>query len=387
MKKMITLLKRSGFLAGILIGIIIVIFYDYLIPEKIEYPVPEDFEYSYNEGYENSGKLVKTDMRSAIIAWHYFENNQDSATGIFYSYENEPVVKMDDIPLYMLAVNSAAKLEIINDRKKKEMHGRILEFLDRLSLNNNGFFASEYGVSGDTILNSSNMNVFTAIELGAVLEPLIFINSGFSDKVYSIFRKLNLPDLLTIRKVDLNNSIDTKIYNEYISVLQLPAKYLAGSEVVNQGKEIINYEKLFRFYLLNLNSGNLDKFIDEYSNLEEGFYAKDSIMPVFGELKLGRKERLFYVTEGEEHISLESKSGAVVNDNMITVRGAFIRDLFDINKKSVKLQKQVHELFDPERGWYEGVLLTSGDVITFITAETNATVLNSICLQAYGTYY
>jgi len=385
MKNILKIFGRVGLIAGVVIGVIIIFIYEQLIPEEIEYPVVK-FEVAEENSFQER-QLSMREMMSAITAWHYFENYTDSITGVTSSYSNEKIISTCDISTNILAIHSARKLGIITTRQFNKRLESILVLCDSLKQSGEGIFFTEYSLDNLHVTDSSLISVFTAMELSSVLSSVVLNNPKFRKKAFRILTKVNPEEVIRrYRRKTEKNLINHEVYNLYIKTLQFPDSLLIN-EKPESTSGILNFEKFFRFLLNNRFNKATELLTEEYLQLEQKYYASDSLLPVFTTLHLGKNEQFNYIIDPDSVITVSSRKGIVIENTFVTVSGAFIRQILDDDDNAKVLFDEVDDLFDQKNGWYEGVFNGTNEIITFLNAETNASVINTLCIKSFQNYY
>lgn len=385
MKKVSRVFGRTGIIIGLLVGAGIIWFYEMLIPEEIEYP--ELHTGLQVEETLAEKQLTLTEMMPAIFAWHYFQNNTDSVSGMFRSYDSENIVNTNDIPGYVLAVFSARKLGIISKEELTERVISVLNFLSTVPLTEDGNFFTTYTLDSISVHNNYECDIFTSLRLTALMSTLVVNNDTFREPAFRLLKEMNLVSRLTdFRNKSEVPGIDGRVINLYIKSLQLPdsLNIISAAEFTRYPLDFTNY---FHYLEQNIKYWGTDRLRKDYLDCEDVFYHHDSSYVVFSPLSLGKNEELYYYMSEDSAFTVYSKKMIPVEQTFVTTSGAFYRKLLRDDEIATRIIAEVNDLFDPERGWYEGRLINSGDVVTFINAHTNAVVLNVLCLSTYQNYY
>jgi len=385
MKNILKIFGRIGLVAGVVIGVVIIFFYEYLIPEEIEYPVVEVEVVEENSLLAR--QLSMREMMSAITAWHYFENYTDTITGVTSSFSNANIISTGDISSYILAIHSARKLGIITPRQFNKRLESLFTLCDSLKQSDEGIYFNEYSLDNFGVTDSSLISVFTAMELSSVLSSIVLNNTKFRGRAFNILTKVNTEKIIKhYKRKSEKNLINHEVYNLYIKTLQFPDSLLVTEKAaLSNGK--LNFENYFRFLLNNRFNKATELLTEEYLKLEQKYYESDSLLPVFSTLHLGQKEQLNYKIDSDSVITVVSRKDIVIENTFITVGGAFVRLLLEDDDKSSILFNEVDDLYDQKNGWYEGVLNGTNETITFLNMETNASVINALCLKSFQNYY
>ncbi|MBC7474028.1 MAG: DUF3131 domain-containing protein, partial [Candidatus Sericytochromatia bacterium] len=118
------------------------------------------------------GELSKDELEEAKIAWKYFDNNYNLATGMISSIDHGTTTSMWDIADYIAALVSAQQLEIISNIQFDERLTKILTFLNTMQLFDNKIPNKYYSVmNGDKVdLNGTRADYgWSAVEIGRLL--------------------------------------------------------------------------------------------------------------------------------------------------------------------------------------------------------------------------
>ncbi|GJQ61873.1 MAG: hypothetical protein SCALA702_09260 [Melioribacteraceae bacterium] len=385
MKNVTRVLGRVGIIIGIVLGAAVIWFYDFLIPEEIQYP-ELNRALKVEETLEEK-QLSLSEMMPAIFAWHYFQNNTDSLTGMFTSHEGGDIVKMDDIPGYMLAVFSARKLGIISKEEVLNRIGSVLDFLSNVPLTENDNYFAIYSLDSNFVAENYECDITTSLELIALLRSVVVNNRRFSEQAFRLLKNIDIISRLNeYRYTSDIPEITGKVVNLYIKSLQLPDS-LKIINTVEHTRYPLDFTPYFMYMQQNIKYWNNEELKIDYLNNETAYFNRDSNYVVFSPLSLGKDEELFYYVSEDSVFSVYSRKMVPVDQKYVATSGAFYRRLVSDDAIAEMIIAGINDLFDPEKGWYEGRLIDSGDIVTYINAHTNAAVLNVLCLNTYKNYY
>ena len=135
------------------------------------------------------GKLTEKEMDMARIAWKYFENNYQESTGLVNAVNNYPSVTWWDAASYLAGMTSAYELGII---EKEEFDIRLIKFLT--TLNTLDLFKGKLPNKAYNTQNGSKVDYgnqpgeigYSALDLGRLLIWLHILKNRYPEFATSI---------------------------------------------------------------------------------------------------------------------------------------------------------------------------------------------------------
>ncbi|RMI24939.1 MAG: DUF3131 domain-containing protein, partial [Calditrichaeota bacterium] len=400
---------------------------------------------AYNNPYGRhrgrNGPLTEKEMHMARIAWKYFENNYQPTTGMVNAVNNYPSVTMWDLASYLGGLVAAYELGIID---KNERDRRLTTLLK--TLNTMPFFRDELPNKAYNTITAEKVNYanqpgeigWSALDLGRLLIWLKIIKERYPehgnaidnfvlrwnfcrllDKYGTMYGAVIGPDgeVMLVQEGRLG-------YEEYAAKgFQLwgfntaraskPEPYnvipIYGVEVPFDTRDPRKYKAhnyvVCESYVLDGLELNWDLASDRSNNDME---HSDRITYEFAqriyEAQVRRYQHTGIITARTEH-QLDGPPYFVYDTiftdgypwNTITEDGKYVPDFAAIALKGALglwalweteytdlLFDTISDLYDPEKGFYEGRYEKTGGVINTFTANNNGIMLEALLYKVQG---
>ncbi len=391
-----------------------------------------------------SAPLTEREMNMAKIAWKYFENNYQPETGFVNSVDGYPSVTMWDMASYLSALAAAYELEVIPKNVFDTRMANLLQTLSRLSLYRGETPNKAYHTKTAEKVDYGNKPAeigFSALDLGRALIWFKIIKERYpehSNGIDNALMRWKFCNLIS-ETGDMNGAYVDKDgktkyvqegrlgYEEYAAKgfqmwgfntrrasLHEPYTFLPiyGVEVPydNRDPRILHAHTyvVTESYVLDGIEFNWD-LADDYTSPDS--VHTDSLAAVFAqriyEVQARRYEETGIITARTEH-QLDGPPYFVYDTiysdgfpwNTITDDGKFVPEFAAISLKGALglwvlwdteytqlLFDTIADLYDPEKGYYEGRYEKSGGLVKAFTANNNGIMLSSLLYKAKGKIY
>lgn len=384
------------------------------------------------------GGLTELEKKWADIAWAYFENNYNGETGFVNSTDRYPVASMWHVADYIAALYCARELKLIESKDFDEKFSKLIHQLNTMELAFSKLPNTLYNTRSGEMVNYANqaeelgwaiidvgrllfwLNVikaevpefseyidrvvlrfsfcdavdddgrlYSAQKINGELETILENGIGYTDYAQSGFRLwgisthpwLKYDPRNTVKIYDIEFEYDSdriRSKGAYGALLSLPY-LLAGVESkwdmpANFGADDANgeyfrltAEKVYkvqekRYLVEGISTARTDHQLNR-----PPYYIQDAI---FG----GGYPWSVLSDRGENHARLSLVSTRAVFGMWALWKTPYTDHLMEITR----------ELYDQNRGWYEGRYEISGDYERAMTISTNAMVLEALTYKITG---
>ena len=372
-------------------------------------------------------RFTKADMESAKVAWKYFENNYQEATGLVNSVNNYPSATLWDTGNYMMALIAVKELHVITPEVYDEKMHKILKTLASLKLYKNMLPNKVYNAQTLKMSNYDNKVSqkgigWSAIDIGRLLIPLSYLNFNepkYSTEVRAIVANWNMKELTkegalygaVIEKgkekllqegrlgyeqytskmfatfgIDITNAIRYDKYLEFKDIYNVQIPYDKRDK---EHSDANNYVVMEPYMLDGLEFG-WDYFSKEFSyriyKAQEERYKDTGILTAVTEDHLDQAPYFIYNTvfvNKKEWVAIDEK-GKVHNEmKQLSTKASFAMNALYDTDYTQKLMSEMKKL-KSENGWYTGIYEQSGKINKSLTCNTNAIVLESLLYKKVG---
>lgn len=386
------------------------------------------------------GALTETERTWAAAAWRYFENNVQPETGLVNAVDNYPNASMWNVGDYLAAAQAAHALGLVEDREFNSRISKVLHFLNTMPLAGQRLPNKRYSTLNGTMVDYGNQpreTGWSAIEVGRLLIWLKILAARrpdlaeYADKAVL---RWNFCDVIDSCGTLYGGQIGGEridVYQEgrlgYEQYAALGFQAWGFDTTVAGGIEPVERAKIF----------GVEIFYDARDPRETGVPAPVVTLPyvlqgmefdfaqpadgppVENDLSLGElAERVYEVQERRYEVEriLTARTDhpttqppylvydAIFSEgypwNTTSPTGELLDRAADVSTRAAfgmwalwntsytdELIQAVSLLYDPERGWYEGRLETTGGVDETISCTTNAVVLEAVWYKTIGRLY
>ncbi len=388
-----------------------------------------------------NGPLTPKERKLAEIAWKYFENNYQPKTGMVNSVQNYPSTTMWDTASYLGGIIAAFELGIID---KHTLDKRIVALLE--TLNQMSFFRDElpnkvYHTQTAEMVNYANQPGeigWSALDLGRILIWLKIIKERYprhGNAIDSFVLRWDFTHVLDENGTMFGAYLDENQnvvyvqegrlgYEEYaakgfllwgfdVSRALKPEPYaiipIYGIDIPYDSRDPRVYTAhnyvVSESYVLDGIELNWDMPNDQNSpdnvhthpvfadfarriyKVQELRYKNDGILTARTEHQLDQAPYFVYdtiYTDGYAWNTITEDGKYVPQFASIALKGAFgLWVLWDTEYTKL-LFKTVSELYDPDKGFYEGILEKTGATINTFTANNNGIILETFLYKVQG---
>ncbi|MBI3248271.1 MAG: DUF3131 domain-containing protein [Deltaproteobacteria bacterium] len=365
----------------------------------------------------------------AAIAWKYFDNNVQSATGLVNSVDSYSASTMWDTASYLMALISAYRLELLKqeafDRRLTQAFGS----LARLPLFGEQLPNKSYNTTSLAMVDYTNKPVekgigWSAIDLGRLLVPFNIIVWNYPahiDEVKAILRRWRFDRLLR-GGVLYGATVNSQGETVYVQEGRLGYEEYAAKSFTLLGLDVfvaLKYEDFTQFididgvpiptdsrapelyeahnyivsepYLLDgIEFGWDETSRDFASRVYEAQYQRFlrlGIPTAVSEDNIDQPPYFVYntvFTNGKAWNCIAESGEDASAFRSLSTKAAFGWHTLYRTSYTKLLIDKVHDLFDPERGWYSGVYEADGRPNKSITANTNAIILEALAYKQFG---
>lgn len=386
-------------------------------------------ETSYQETLMRpNSPLNPKEMLWARTAWKYFQNNTIASTGLVNSVDQYTASTLWDTSSYLMALLSAHKLEIIDQREFDQRLKKVLFTLAQLPLFDNALPNKSYNTVSLAMVDYNNQSTnkgigWSAIDIGRVMVPFNIITwtyPRYQPLVKSIINQWDFKLLLkegSMYGAEYNNGelnyvqegrlgyeeyaaksfqlmgLDVSTAMEYMDYLKLieidgidiatdsrdPKIYTAHNYVVSEpyildgieyGWDVTSRELAFRVY-----------------SAQKNRYKRTGILTAVSEDNIDQAPYFVYntvFTDGAAWNAITEKGDNAANFKTLSTKAAFGWYVLYNDQYTQLLIDRVSTLYDPEKGWYSGFYEKQLTPNKALTANTNGIILQALAYKQFG---
>ncbi|EMH1200185.1 DUF3131 domain-containing protein [Serratia marcescens] len=367
----------------------------------------------------------------ARIAWQYFVNNTQS-NGLANAIDNQPYTTMWDTGSYLMAAISAQRLGIITRDELNARVNAVLTTLSSLPLADGQLPSLYYHTQRSIRLNSLSQNEnqpdWSAVDISRLLMALDIVAWLYPEQTAAIVR-LTAPwrfDALFMQQepqqplnfraakkwqLVTQSNRDSYGYQLYAVNGLRRVSPLAGIVLGSQqpSPRTISIDGLRIPYDSLVKIGKLDHPVVTtmpylLTGLEAGFDIRSAeiswrVMKVQESRYRSHGDYAYVNADNEEQLprfiddAVISRFPALIDKSRAEIKEAALQ----LSTKSVfgwyalfrtpwsdEMRRRAGVLFEPGRGWYEGIIAANGQQSRVIGANTNALILESLVYIAQG---
>ena len=393
-------------------------------------PNQETLTLSNNIPKPLQGNLTDEEQQWAKIAWVYFQNNYQPATGLVDSVEKYPISTIWDTASYLMAIISAYRLELIDTQEFDKKMGHALQALAKLPLFDGQLPNKAYSTTTLQMVTLKNVVTergtgWSAIDIGRILVPLNIITWNypqFMPEVKAILMHWQLQNALKEGElqgagIDAVTGNTVYVQEGRLGYEEYSAKSfnLLGLDVSrsNNYKDYLAYTTIYGIQIpidkRNPEQFNAHNYVVSESYILDGleygwdFFSREFAYRVYRAQQERYKDTGKVTAVSEDNIN--GKPHFVYNTvytdgkawNAITEEGVDASKFKTVSTKAAigwsmlyktpyrdTLLGAVKQLYDPAKGWYSGIFEESQQPNDIITANTNAIILEALCFKKFG---
>jgi len=389
------------------------------------------------------GELTEQEVKWAEIAWLYVENNTQLKTGLVNSLDKYPTTSMSSLADYLVALMAARQFDLITSKEHDERLSLAINFLAEMPLTQmsvpNTIYASTTGKMIDYDMQENTVG-WSSLDIGRLLVVLALTkqrNREFTEYIDKAVLRWNFCELVSedgtlyggsIEDGQLERFQEGRLgFEEYSAYGYVDWQIVPFKSMLIEPYDVAtinNIDLLFdgrdprHFNVLRpvmatpyLQLGmefNWDNITDIRSpdSLHSNEVLADMAQAVY-DVQESRwdVERIYtaraeHVVEDEPYFVYDSlyalgtpwvtmgEDGTVYDDlALVSTRAAFQMWSLWNTDYTDRLMVLVRELYDPDRGWYEGRYEKNSSYEKLITLQTNAGVLEALLYKANGKLY
>ncbi len=400
-----------------------------------------EFKFLKSDYRPRNGKLTEVEMQMARVAWKYFENNYQETTGMVNAVDKYPSTTMWDIASYMAGLVSAYELGIIEKTIFDKRMVALLKTFNELS-----FFRGElpnkvYNSKTGEKVNYTNKPGeigFSALDLGRLLIWLKIIKERYPQYGGSIDKfvlRWNVCNVLDDEGTLFGSAIDKEKKVKYLQEGRLgyeeyaakgfrlwgfktdkasrpePFNYINiyGIDIPYDSRDprklgAHNYVVTESYALDGLEFGfdmpedktsgpyeYTDKVTAEFAQriymVQEKRFRETGIMTARTEHQLDGAPYFVYdavFTDGYAWNTITEDGKYVPEFSAVALKGAIgLWALWETEYTDI-LFNYVANLYDPEKGFYEGIYENGKGLIKTFTSNNNGIILSTLLFKVQG---
>lgn len=389
-----------------------------------------------------NGPLTAQEMTMARTAWKYFEKNYQPSTGLVNAANEYPTATLWDIASYLGALVSAYELGVIDKHQFDSRLAKLLQTLNSLNFFGNALPHKVYHtrtLQKVTYANKPGEIGFSGLDLGRLLIWLKIIKERYPEYANAIdtfVLRWNFCQVLdnngTIYGAARDGGVGKIVavqegrlgYEEYAAkgfdlwgfntsaaakadpydIVQIygvdipydardPRKYYAHNSVVAESYILDALE--LNWDLANDNDGDnthhshpwMAEIARRIYDVQARRYEQTGILTARTEHQLDQKPHFVYdsiYSDGHPWMTITEKGEHVPQFAAVALKGAL--GLWAVWKTDYTdlLFSKFANVYDPEKGFYEGVYENGSGVIDKFTANNNGVILEALLYKVQG---
>ncbi|NOI25472.1 DUF3131 domain-containing protein [Vibrio mediterranei] len=389
------------------------------------------------------GKLTEQELAWASTAWKYIENNTQLQTGLVNGIDNYPSTNMSGIADYLFALLAAKEFEFISTKQYDERLTLVLTFLNDMNLSMgqvpHKVYHTQTGQKVDYGLQPSDIG-WSSLDTGRLLIALAIVKQfspEFTEYIDKAVLRWNFCELINEDGELFGGAIyggNVTRYKEgrlgveeytsygYLDWQVVPYKAMRidpydvatiyGIDLLFDGRDPRDFDVLRPVYstpyLWMGLEFNWDKISDTSTNdanhsdqvmsamadslylVQEARWDVDRIYTARGDHVVAGDPYFVYdavYALGTPWITLAEDGSSHDLLALVSTRVAFQMWALWKTDYTDRLMVLVRELYDPQRGWYEGRYERNSKYEKSITLKTNAGVLEALLYKQKGKLY
>lgn len=375
------------------------------------------------------GELSAREIEWAKIAWVYFQNNYQEATGLVNSVDRYPATTMWDTASYLLGLISAHRLGIVDRSEFDRRIEKVLAAFATMPLFDGSLPNKSYNTLNLAMVDYNNNPTergigWSAIDIGRVLVPLNIIVWNYpehSAAVKSVLKRWDFGKLvkdglmqgaavdgegrteyvqegrlgyeeyaaksLTLMGYDVFKALEYADFLEYVDIYGIqvptdrrdPESYHAHNYVVSEpyildGLEF-GWDNRTREFAYRVYSAQVQR------------YRNEGILTAVSEDNIDEAPYFVYntvFTSGKPWNTITDKGEDASSFKSLSTKAAMGWHFLYGTDYTEKLIERVQDLHDPARGWYSGWYEVKQRPNRAITANTNGIILEALCYRRFG---
>ncbi|WP_241033867.1 DUF3131 domain-containing protein [Vibrio maerlii] len=386
------------------------------------------------------GQLTELEVAWAQTAWKYIENNTQVSTGLVNNLDKYPTTNMEGVADYIISLLAARELELITSKEYDERLTLVLRFLNTMDLSYGRAPNRVYSTETGKKVNYANQEQdigYSSLEVGRVLVALALVKQyspEFSEYVDKAVLRWNFCHLVgedgelysaTVHDGQLQRHKDGRLGIEeyasygYLEWQIIPFKAMSiepydvatiyDVDILFDGRDPREFESLRPVYSTPYLRMGLEynwDYHDDVSSTDasHSYQTMSAIADSIYRVQELRWENERIYTARAEHVTTEYPHfvydaiyalgtpwftvapDATSYDELalVSTRVAFQMWVLWETDYTDRLVTLVKELYDEQRGWYEGRYELTSAYERSITLKTNAGVLEALLYKKQG---
>lgn len=394
-------------------------------------PAPEDpmlpFETLDPLPLRQPAPLSDTDLGYARIAWTYFQNNTNEATGLVNSVDNYPSTTMWETGSYLVAILSAERLALITPEEARGRITRVLDSLAALRLFDNTLPNKAYHARSLELVNYANEPVelglgWSALDIARVVATLGLVERNHPElapRVEALVDSWDLDQMVEDGELMGMNVVEGAprpnqegrvgyeqyaakgmmlfgfdTYRAYDVRPNLMVQEVNGQPIPVDTRMHRNVTPAFVVsepYLFDGLEFGFDarshRFATAIYLAQEARHAETGQFTAVTESHLNAAPYFAYSTVwggGAPWAVLTFQGERIDSKRTVATKAAFGWDALFGTDYTAALVAELAATADPAKGWPEGIYEQTGEVNGSTTTNTNAVVLAALSFKATG---
>ena len=389
------------------------------------------------------GPLSEQELAWASTAWKFIENNTQISTGLVNNIDNFPTTNMSGLGDYLIALIAAKEIKLISNKEYDERLSLVLSFLNKMDLSSVQVPNKVYSTQNGNMVNYANQPAdigWSSLEIGRLLIVLSIVKTNspeFSEYIDKAVLRWNFCELISengeLFAGAVNNGNVTR-YKEgrlgieeytsygYLEWKVIPDKAMMldpyevvtinGVDILFDGRDPRIFNTLRPVYTtpylqmgLEFNwdyindsttqdaihsNQTMAAMADATYRVQEARWEASRIYTARGDHLVSGEPYFVYdaiYALGTPWITLAENGSSHDHLALVSTRVAFQMWALWKTDYTDRLMILVKELYNPQRGWYEGRYEVSGAYEKSISLKTNAGILEALLYKQRGKLY
>jgi len=396
-------------------------------------------DFSRHEGkFGRYGRLTDQETQWAKVAWRYFENNTNPESGLVNAFDQYPTFSMWQVGDYLAALVAVHDLDLIDTLEFDRRMSQILQFLNTMDLSEKSLPGRLYNSVTGKMVNASNKpedTGWSGVEIGRLLTWMKIIGLRYPqyreylDKAVLRWNFCQvIDDAGTMYRVSRSGEkrqrtqegrlgyeqlagagfaawgFDTErlwrvARMESVTILGVPITYdardprLTGEQapVSTMPWVLLGMEYGWRYpgesrsgVLINIDARQL---AEQVYQVQEVRFERQGELTARTDYQLREPPLTIHdavFVAGYPWNTVTADGDSAEERALVSTRAVFGMWGLWPGSYTDRLMQAVQNLFNPERGWYEGRLEQSGAAQASISLSTNAMVLETLLFKVRG---
>ena len=384
------------------------------------------------------GPLSKQEQMWAQVAWKYFQNNTNAATGLVNGIPGKPNTTMVETADYIAALLAAHRMKLSDDKDFQDRVTKLLSTLNTMQLAGDMLPNRNYSTENANELTADGKpgpDGWSSVDLGRLLLWLRILRERtpeFSEYIDRSVMRWNMCDALdksgnllqatfsgTTPQIQVDGRLGAKEYAahgfeswglraEQASRIEPYEKVkIDGVELIYDGRDerktgtlapILSEPYLESGMEMSWSDSraaprpefSTEELASRVYRVQEARYRQEKILTARTEHRINHAP--FFAVDsifvaGYSWNTVSPSGERLPNDALVATQAVFpIRALWK-TPYSERLLDVVEKLYEADKGWYEGRLEKTGGIEYTISLRTNAMVLESLFYQLEGRLY